>query len=236
MKTQSPQSPETVAVLENQNAMEVTSSAIAKLEKAIGKCEEQIKDQQSALPDLAPLLSQREDLLAAIAIGENKNAEIKALDAQLAKLGAQQKDARPALDALKQTIDGLQRRLQESQAELLRLQQEKSVLMRRFLNTRAEALGVEYVAATAVISDLYKRLMALSELLTNHGQTAPLNMHGDGLLVPCFRLDSMVGRAPNLYRPNELFNSINHTRLHWQEWARQEKERLLEIGIDIATR
>lgn len=233
MKTQASQSPETIAVLENQNAMAVTSAAIAKLEKAIGKCEAQIKDQRAALPDLAPLLSQREDLLAAIAIGEAKNAEIKELDTQLAKLGAQQKDARPAMDALTQTIDGLQRRLQESQAKLLSLQNEKSVLMRRFLNARAEALGAEYVAASAEIFKLYKRLVALSGLLNDYGQTAPLQMHSEGLNVPCFRIDSMMVHADRL-RPNELLTSANHTWSHSQEWARQEKDRLLETGIEIA--
>lgn len=232
MKTQAPQSTESTAVLENQNATTATSSAIAKLEKAISKCEAQIKDQQAALPDLAPLLSQREDLLAAIAIGESKNADIKELDVKIAKLGAQQKEARPALEALKQTIDGLQRRLQESQAELLRLQREKSSLMRQFLNVRAEALGAEYVAAAEEISGLYKRLIALNRLLSDHGQNAPLLMRGEGLHVPRFMLDSMVGRADPVHA-NALFTSKWHTGAQSQEWVNQEKASLLEIGIEI---
>lgn len=233
MKTQPTQSPESTAVLENQNATAATSSAIAKLEKAIGKCEAQITDQQAALPDLAPLLSQREDLLAAIAIGENKSAEIKELDAQLAKLDAQRKDARPDLDALQQTMGGLQRRLQEAQAYQLRLQLEKSTLMRRFLNVRAEALGAEYVTAAKELSDLYTRLIALSGLLSDHGQALPLKMHGEGLYVPRFILDSMVGHADPVW-PNALFTFNRSTGLHAQEWVRQEKARLLEIGIEIA--
>ncbi|MHB8949314.1 MAG: hypothetical protein ACYC4S_09640 [Rhodoferax sp.] len=232
MKTQASQSPETIAVLENQHATAIISATITKLERAIGKCEAQIKDQQAAFPNLDPLLNQREDLLAAVAIGENKSAEVKELDAKLAKLSAQQKDARPALDALKQTIGGLQRRLHESQAELLRLQKEKSVLMRLLLNTRAEALGAEYVAASAEIADLYKRLMALSGLLNDHGHAARLNMPGEGLHVPRFMLDSMVGHADPV-RPNALFTSALQTGIHLQEWVRQETASLLEIGIEI---
>lgn len=233
MKNLPSPSPETTAVLDNQNAMKTTSAAVAKLEKAIAKCETQIAEQQAALPDLAPLTSEREDLLAAMAIGENKKAEIGKLDAKLAELTAQQKDAKPALDALKQTIGGLQRRLLESQAELLKLQGERSVLMRRFLNSRAETLGAEYVAAASKMVDLYKGLLALDAMLYDHGQTHRIGMHGQGLYVPRFMLDSMAGHADYLY-PNAIFTSANHTMGHMQEWARQEKVKMLEIGVEVA--
>lgn len=233
MKNQTTPSPETAAVLENQSAMKTTCAAIAKLEKAIGKCEAQIEEQQAVLPDLAPLLNQREDLLAAMAIGEDKKAEISKLDTKIAQLSAQQKDAKPALDALKQTIGGLQRRLLESQAELLKLQGEKSVLMRRFLNSRAEVLGAEYVAAASKMVELYKGLLALDTMLHDHGQGHRIGMHGQGLYVPRFMLDSMAGHADYVY-PKAIFTSANHTMGHVQEWARQEKVKMLEIGVEVA--
>lgn len=226
-------STETIAVLDNQTAVKTTNAAIAKLDKAIAKCDTQIAEKQAALPDLAPLLSQREDLLAAMAIGENKKAEISKLDAKLAELTAQQKDAKPALDALKQTIGGLQRRLLESQAELLKLQGEGSVLMRNLLNSRAEALGAEYVATASKMVELYKGLLALDSMLHDQHQGHRIGMHGQGLHVPRFLLDSMAGHADYLY-PNAIFTSANHTMRHMQEWAHQEKMRMLEIGIEVS--
>ncbi len=233
MKTEPTQSPETIAVLENQLATAATSATIKKLEKAIGECEARIAEQQAALPDLAPLENQREDLLAAIAIGEKKSAEVDKLDAEIARLSKQQQAATPALVALKQTVGGLQRRLQDSQAELQQLQNEKSILMRRFLNSRAEALGAEYVAAAAKTAEQYKRLMALNSLLYEHGQTTQINTSREGLYVPRFMLDSMVGHADPV-RPHALFTCELHTGAQSQAWVRQEKESLLEIGIELA--
>lgn len=232
MKNQPSQSSETTAVLDNQNAMKTASAAIAKLEKAISKCETQIAEQQALLPDLAPLTSQREDLLAAMAIGEDKKAEIGKLDAKLAQLAAQQKDAKPALDALKQTIGGLQRRLLESKVEFLKLQAEKSVLMRRFLRYRAEALGAEYVVAASKMAELYKVIVALDLMLRNHGQIHGIGIPRQGLYVPRFMLDSMVGHADSMYA-NALFTFENITGANTHEWARQEKEKMLEIGVEV---
>lgn len=233
MTNQTTQTPEVTAVLENQTAIKTTIAAIDKLEKAIAKCQTQIAEQQAALPDMVPLSSQRAVLLADMAIGEDKKAEIGTLDAKIAQVTAHHKDAKPALEVLKQTVDGLQRRLQEAQAELLTLQSARSILILRLLNSQAEALGAEYVVAASKLAELYKGMIALDAMLREHGQGHHILMHGQGLHVPCFLLDSMSGKADFTYK-NALFASAHNTYGHVQEWTSKVKVKMLEIGVDLA--
>lgn len=232
MTNKAPQSPEISAVIENQQAIASTHAAIATLENAIQTCEAQHKEQQAALPDLAPFFSQREDLLAATAIGENKSAEIEKLDTKIAKLTAQQNEAKPAMHAIRQTIGGLQRRLVEAQSKLQILQAENAILVRKFLLNRAETLGVEYFETAKAITAQYKRPMSLNNLLRVSGNAEPLIIGREGLSIPIFRLESIALKVDPIY-PHVLFTSAYLTHAHTQEWTRQEKASLLEIGIEI---
>ncbi|TXT37422.1 MAG: hypothetical protein FD135_3598 [Comamonadaceae bacterium] len=227
MKNETTPNPEATAVLENQQAIASTNAAIATLENAISKCESQITQQQAALPDVGPLLSQRADLLAAMAIGEDKSADMKKLDAKLEKLNAQRNDAAPALDVLKQTIDGLSRRLPVARATLQSLQTQRSSLMRQFLLSRAETIGAEYFELAKKIVANYKQLRALDNLM----QGSPLAMYGEGLNVPRFRLGSISSLMDWTWAQEEVFKSRILTQKESDEWERQETAALLEMGI-----
>ncbi len=227
MNTKTTPTPEATAVLENQQAIASTNDAIATLENAISKCESQITQQQAALPDAGPLLSQRADLLAAIAIGEDKSVDMKKLDAKLEKLNAQRNDAAPALDVLKQTVEGLSRRLSEARATLQNLQAQRANLMSKFLRSRAEAIGAEYFESAKKMVTQYKQLRALDNLM----QGSPLGMHGEGLHIPRFRLESMPSLMVSTWAQKEVFTGKFLTWKDIQEWERQESDSLLEIGI-----
>ncbi|MES2947509.1 MAG: hypothetical protein V4858_03110 [Pseudomonadota bacterium] len=234
MKNQTAQSLEAIAVLENQKAIASSHAAIATLEKAIGKCETQLSEQQTALPDTGPLLSQRADLLADTAIGEDRSAEIKKLDAKLEQLAAQRSGAKPAMDALKQTAEGLRRKLVDAQAALQTLEADKNKLLRAFMCARAEALGVEYLAAAKSLVDHYKRLRALGVLLHGYGDVRPLFSSREGLFIPRVNVEAMPPTMFYTSVPGAIFPTLNQTHLEAQDWMGLEKAALLEIGIEIA--
>ena len=232
MKTNPTLSPETAAVLDNQAAIVTVNAAIKKLAKALDDCETQIEDHNAAMSDLIPLQSEREDLLAAVAIGEKKQSDVDKLDASIAKLRDQHKDAKPALDAINQTIGGLQRRMAEATANLTKLKADRAGILRSFLTSRAEALGAEYVQAAKLLESKYMQLLATSELLSKAGRTSPLKMHGEGLHIPNFDLESMAGAADRVFR-NAIFHSKLNSFGDLKECINQETRSLLEQGIEL---
>ena len=232
MKTNPTLSPETAAVLDNQAAIVTVNAAIKKLAKALDDCETQIEDHNAAMSDLIPLQSERGDLLAAVAIGEKKQSDVDKLDASIAKLRDQHKDAKPALDAINQTIGGLQRRMAEATANLTKLKADRAGILRTFLTSRAEALGAEYFQAAKLLESKYMQLLATNELLMQAGRTISLRMHGEGLYIPNFELESMAGAADRRYK-DSLFNSKGQTLGDLNECISQETRWMLEQGIEL---
>lgn len=229
MTDKKPQSPETIAVLETQQSITKAHSAIEKLESAISECEAQISKQQAGLLDVEKLVNQRCDFLADMAIGQNRNKEIKKLDAEIAELSAQRNSAVPDLA---QTVEGLKRRISTWREELVQLNKRKEQLIRQLLLSMAQTVGVEYFEAATALTDRYKRLVALNDLLRVDGSIGPLLAGRDGLYIPRFNLESMPDRGPS-WESAALFTTIHKTQLDQQNWARQVKACLAEIGIEL---
>lgn len=225
-------SPQTAAVLQSQQAVADTNASITKLQKAIGKAETTIARQLAELPDLAALANQRADLLADIAIGENKSAELKELEAKLDKVTKQQQAAKPAVDGARQTLVGLQRKLQDAQGTLEKLQEAHRSLMRRFLQSRAEAVGAEYGAAAQALIGHYKSLQTLNDLLSANGRHQQLQSALEGLYVPNFNLEALKGMG-HAVKPGSIFYSTGLLRHQTQDWPEAERAHFAALGIVI---
>jgi prefoldin subunit 5 len=233
MKTDTTQSPEALAVIENQQDISKVNATIQVLEGAISKIEAQINEAHAAMPDTGPLISQREDLLAAIAIGENKSAELKKLDVQIEKLNTQRDGVKPGLDALKQTIDGLRRRLAEAQALLQKAEAKKEVLMRQLLVSMAEAVGAEYFSMAMQVSAQYDRLQALNYLIQNASMPT-IFIGRNSLYIPRFRLESNPSSGYPAFLEDAIFTMAGKNHSHIQGLVHKEKAKFLEIGIEVA--
>lgn len=216
-------------MLTNQNDIVSALAVIATLEKALSNCEAQVAEKQAALPDVGPLSSQREDLLAAIAIGEATSADLEKLDAQMDKLKAQRNGEKPALDALKQTIEGLQRRWVDARKSLQKLRAERESLLRHFLIKKAEAVGAEYFAAAQALVARYKELRGLDALIPRSPVvTGSLLLH-----VPRFNLETVPSLMPVTWAQDVVFETKSGVVGSAQEWAQQEAAALLELGIAV---
>lgn len=233
MKNQTAPSPEALALQDNQKAITNSHAAIAILEFAIGKLEKEIFDRQTAQPDLTPLQREREDLLAGIAIGEDHHAALKKLDAKLEQLTAQRSGAKPALDALKQTAGGLERKFAETTTTLQKQQSEKERLLRAFYRAKAEAVGAEYLAAAQNLIAQYTQLKALHALLIEGGDAQRLLTSREGLFIPRFNVEAMPPNMSFTYAPDALYTTFNQTHTETFEWIGEQKAALRELGIEI---
>lgn len=235
MNNQVTATPEAASLLENQRAIASTASAVGKLEGAIADYTSTVDKMRATLPEPGATERERENLLAAIAIGEKRQADLDALDSRVANQQAQTlKDSR-ALTGIAQTVAGLQRRLSEEQGKLQQLRQARLVLMRKFLLSEAEAEGAQYAASAVALAAHYRRLMALESLLADHGHVPSIAVHGEGLRLPGFGLESVRAHALSPLPGSGHQGAIFDLRFEPNRivLARQEKDRLRAQGVEI---
>lgn len=123
---------------------------------------------------VAPLISQREELLADIALGEDRAADLSALDKQItATEKAQEKtlaEKKQAIKQAEQTIAGLERRMQAIQSDIYRLENLEPVLLDLFVMGAAEQAAAEFLTLAEGITDKFTELLALDRWIAEIGQ------------------------------------------------------------------
>ena len=109
------------AMLQNQQAVAAAQATVDQLSQAIEAQNKLAEQLRSRAERVAALETQREDLLADIATGQDKAAELNALDERLA---LQKKDiaTKGSQAAIDQTVAGLNRKLERARGELEALQ------------------------------------------------------------------------------------------------------------------
>lgn len=224
------QSPQLQAVLQHQEQQAQAIATVGQLQQLIAQRQQDRAALQQRAQRVDELETQREDLLADIATGQDKQAQLQSLDAELAALKSDIKNQGNQA-AAEQTINGLQRKLAKAQDECDQLEKKRPDLARALLLASAEELGAEYGQAAARIDYLCRRLLALDSLLRDHGLGYSLS--GRGVLqIPRFELNTMpASRA--LHRPNYLFNNTGETLAATFAVVDREKTALRAMGVQI---
>lgn len=231
MTTETSYSMHLQTVLENQQAMSVARASIAQLRQAIADQQAKAGALRVQAGEVAALETQREDLLADIATGQDKAAELAALDKGLAqRVGDLAEQGTQA--AIEQTVAGLMRKLGRAATELEQLEEQRPQLLRRLLNARAEALGPAYVEAAKKLRTLHDQLLCLNHLLMEQGQTHAMSMRS-GLQVPAFSLDSVRHHAMT-FNPTLLMDTARGTLAELTPAIVAEKAALRSLGVEIA--
>lgn len=121
MSNNAHQTPELQAVLQNQQAVAAAQATVDQLHQAIATQNKTAEQLSSRAERVAALETQREDLLADIATGQDKAAELNALDERLEQ---EKKDVakKGSQAAISQTVAGLTRKLERAQDDLAALQ------------------------------------------------------------------------------------------------------------------
>lgn len=231
MTTQAQPSPELQAVLQHQQTIATAQATVQQLELAIATQHHKAQQLHTLGSALELLATEREDLLADIATGQDKAEELKALDARMAQ---QRKDLtdQGTHAAIEQTVAGLTRKLERATGELAALEKQHPVLLRALLNARAEALGVEYVAASKQLLGIYDKLQSLAQMLADLGQSVRMGAI-NGLQVPVFGLDSVQPRAI-FTNPAFLVDTSRRMRAEMEPAFVAEKAALRALGVEIA--
>ena len=231
MTTQAQPSPELQAVLQHQQTIATAQATAQQLEQAIATQHHKAEQLHTLAAALELLATEREDLLADIATGQDKAEELKALDARMAQ---QRKDLteQGTHAAIEQTVAGLTRKLERAAGDLAALEKQRPVLLRTLLNARAEALGVEYVAASEQLLGIHDKLSSLAQMLADQGQTVNVGAR-NGLQVPVFALNSVQPRA--IYaNPGYLVDTYRRMRAEMEPVFVAEKAALRALGVEIA--
>lgn len=232
MTEQAQQSSELQAVLQHQEATAAAQATVTKLQQAIAAQQEKADLLLAKVESVTALETQREDLLADIATGNDKAAELKALDTRLAQ---HRKDVseRGSQAVIGQTVAGLTRKLERALGELQALQAQRPTLLRKLLLAQAEALGGEYVAAARELKRVYRRLEGMGHLLQAFGQVPAIFIGaGGGLGVPAFNLESVRPHV-DFVNPNMLINRPHDSR-YLSGLIQYEKAALQELGVDFS--
>lgn len=118
---------------------------------------------------LSVLQQQRQDLLADIALGKADDSTLPSIDAAIAQIEEEKKEAIRKADEFKaaigSTIAGLQRKRAEVEALLSAHNRQTVDLALNYLHARAEHLGEAYMQAVSVVSENYKELIALGKVI-----------------------------------------------------------------------
>ena len=227
-------------VLEHQHKISAARQAIDTLARAIKVQDEEIEKAIASVPHFFDRTSQRENMMAEIALGSANEKDLQILDEQIAEDKAAfegaQAAATPALEKAKAIRSGLERKLTEAKAELQQLESKSREIMQSFLTHEAEATAAEYISHAQAIRMNYLRLRALEILIRKQGGGSIGSYSIGKLYIPVFSLPQFDGLA----LPDEGAGFGCYYSAGWDEIrnvfleiAEHEKERLEGLGIQF---
>jgi len=222
-------SPELTALLNHQQAITYVKTQLTQLDEAIVAQKEagaQLRDREKLIGDLRV---EREDILADIAMGNDKAMELQKLDARLAEQVASlaKKGSQAAVG---ETIAGLERKRVAMDAKLQDLQAQHGRFQRALVKEQAETLGAEYAELALRLAGLYGRLTALNHIWVGLNGIS-YKPHGASLNIPALSLDAVAPHAMK-YRPHAIALEFG-THGEVVGLIAAEKDRLRASGVEI---
>ncbi len=184
--------PERDALLAHQRAYQelagsiesMTAVATAKRQECLALLEEH--------HNLPAMLSERDDLLARIAMGESLQKELAALDGSIKTAEASDDEEEKVAYDLACAVEGLKRKITGDIDRLEQMREQWQVLVRRFLLAEAEREAQTYTEHAMALLSSYRKLRCLDHLRTQDKGTQPFTLvAGAGTLeVPSFDLEA----------------------------------------------
>lgn len=203
---------ELAQLLAHQGEIESLDKAITNLEALIAAKQLEVREAACAVPSIEHLYRAREDLLAAVSVGQATHGEVEAFDT---RCEAEKKAHQAALATAKsvenevsQAIAGLQRKLSEAHEKRHALHSMDMSLLHSVVMNQAETTGREYVQAALAVKAAWLRLTALDGLLRSKG-LKPEGIVGISfqLNLPVFNLRACDGQFNPNY-PESIFSDF----------------------------
>ena len=219
---------EVTALHQHQELLSQAQQQVQKLTSAISAQQAKAQELQKHQATLERLQTQHQDLLADIATGEKLSDERAALEAQIAQ-------AQKALEELHsdaataQTLVGLQRKLDQAQANLSEIQGKTKSLLRQLIKAEAEILGHEYATMAQALFGHWMRVRCLSDLWQRYDGHLPLFSRFE-LQIPTMQLDS-VKRFKHVFHKPDVLLSTDFPCGQLLPGIREEEIRLAAAGV-----
>lgn len=172
------------AISAKENEITTVQSSIAVKRNELNKIE-------ASTPTANHLNLAREDLLAAISLGNKTNEDLIAFDKQnageLNDITNTQQLKKQSKVTINQAIKGLERKLSQINSELTNLKSKDSELVVNFLMDDANVECEKYLHAATVLREHYMNLYVINDLLKSHGKGEICQFNAD-LYLPTIRL------------------------------------------------
>lgn len=191
-------------VLAHQNTIAPTQSELTQLQQLIADQQRVIAETSDHKNTVAPLIGHREELLADIALGADKAAELAQLDRKIEVLQKEQDNSlalnQKTIAHARQTISGLDRRQASVQEKLNQLNRLTPKILDLFVMTKAMQTADEFAALADQLVKKMLELLALDALVADFGQRSNSGLFGgddNRLTIPCINgvkpLESIKG-------------------------------------------
>lgn len=184
-------------VLEHLRQIEQAQKEVKNLQTVIEVLNRSIAEATAAIPQPINRPHKRQDLMADIVLGNATEADLTALDDEIAKEQKAFQDATkisaPKVQEAQTALPGLGRKLATAQAALQALETKTNEVSYRFFVGEAERAGAQFVNHALRMKELYTRLMGLDLILKGHDGEG-IVVHGPKrLYIPVFRLPQFEG-------------------------------------------
>jgi len=161
------------ALLAHKKAIEAELDQIEKYQDLIDKNKIIIEGDTDTQDSTQDLKQQREALLVGIALGENKEAELNAIDKKISALLEKDKAVNSKREVnrtnAQQTIAGLTKKQEVHEAKLDTLNSITPELMTDYLQSLADEAAERYKQASELLCDSLLDICSFNELIGKHG-------------------------------------------------------------------
>lgn len=179
------------ALQKHREAISAKENEIATVQSSIAVKRNELSKLEASIPSANHLNLAREDLLAAISLGNKTNEDLIAFDKQAAndlmEITNTQHVKKQSKDLINQAIRGLERKLSHINSELATLKSIDSELVVNFLMDDANLECEKYLGAATVLKEHYMNLYVINDLLKSHGKSEICQFNAD-LYLPTIKL------------------------------------------------
>lgn len=218
------------AVSHHQQAVAEVSAKVAALQRHRAELTARLESDPAPSPS-EHLKREREDILADLAMGEPREADLASIDA---RIRAAEDEAAPALaqaaaaaSADRQTLAGIDRRLIAADDDLRRLRRDAPVLLGNMLVTEMYELAERYEDAAAQAAALLLRINALDRIRQKNAAVVGNGMNFSHFGLACFP-------TPLAEQASQNFSSIiGYGGEHINAAINAETDRLRSQGVAI---
>lgn len=222
----------TGAIISYQNQLEQAKQTVVMLRGAIAGQQDIITTANESLSRNHDLKDKRAEILAEIAINGSKytakdleNID-KQIQAEFSKTEANRKKVDTAIVDAKQTIAGLEAKLNVAREELADLEAKGDQVLQEFLTAEAERAGETYFQAVNSLEAAFRQLVAINKIRLRKGFSAIASGSAEALFIPAFKLNALSGKQHN----------VNNNSLRMINTAANYREALQQDIADIISR